>query len=134
MPHCTLMRRCFGYLEFDLCQYAFVVCHCCAWPCCTVRHVCEHQVKSVLPAIWFFDNLSKTQLVRDVAQQSTFDTFSRRVCEPSYRMNVQIAQHKTPAASSLCFRYSTSKLLMVSTLPGLDGLYQQHIRYGPRSE
>ena len=41
---------------------------------------------------------------------------------------------KTPTAPFLCLRYSTSKLLMVSTFPGLGGRYQQHIRYGPRSE
>ena len=41
---------------------------------------------------------------------------------------------KTPTAPSLRQLYSNSKLLMVSTLPGLGGRYQQHTKYGPRSE
>ena len=46
----------------------------------------------------------------------------------------KLPRAKNPTAPSLSLRYSASKLLMDSTFPGIGGRYQQHTRYGPRSE
>ena len=124
------MRCGLGNLKPDLCHHAVGVRHRRTWLSCAIKHVSEHQVQKVFSASRLFDELAKPNL-SNVSRSSLPSTLFRAEYV-SHRMETRV--QVAPPATSLCVRFSNSKLVMESILPGLGGWYQQHTRYGILSE